>query len=256
MLYSLIPPILIVLSLIGIILMLVSKSKEVANLPEDHFLDREADMENMGFFGRVAWKIKSIKWDDVKHLFLRILEWIARKSRLIFLRLESRFANLSSDIRSKRQARVNKDSANPEVRTENDIIRKLKEYKADKNSGAETIEEIAAPKKKSFLEASKEVAVKRAIATEEREVKPMISDKVVNPRVRTEIKDRLEELLIERIAINPKDIEAYERLGEYYMEIKSYNDAKECFKQVIKLNPSDRNAKYRMKRLETILAKQ
>jgi len=39
-------------------------------------------------------------------------------------------------------------------------------------------------------------------------------------------------------------------LGEYYMEIKSYTDAKECLKQVLKLNPSDRNAKYKMRRLE------
>ncbi len=68
------------------------------------------------------------------------------------------------------------------------------------------------------------------------------------------MKDRLEELLIERIAANPKDLEAYERLGQYYMEIKGYTDAKECFKQVIKLDPGNRNAKYRLKRLETLLA--
>ena len=63
------------------------------------------------------------------------------------------------------------------------------------------------------------------------------------------------EYFVFQVTVNPKDIEAYERLGEYYMEIKSYNDAKECFKQVIKLNPGNRNVKYKIRRLEYLLSK-
>lgn len=254
MLYSLIPPILIVLSLIGIILMLVKKSTQVASLPEDHFEQEDGqDFQKRGFASKIMWRIKKIRWDDVKHFFLAILEKIARKSRVIFLKLESRFGSLSNDIRAKRQARTNKTLQNSESRPDQDILKKLKDYKlAEKNEQTmETTEAVVSSEK-----ADRKKVGKKNEPEEEREVKPMISEKVVQPRVRTEIKDRLEELLIERIAINPKDIEAYERLGEYYMEIKSYMDAKECFKQVIKLNPSDRNAKYRMRRLENILAKQ
>ena len=80
----------------------------------------------------------------------------------------------------------------------------------------------------------------------------MVSEKVAKPK--TEIKDRLEELLIERIAANPKDIEAYERLGQYYMEIENYEFGKECFKQVVKLSPTNRNAKYALKKLERLLS--
>jgi tetratricopeptide (TPR) repeat protein len=181
MVYSLIPPILIILSLIGIIVMLLKKSKQVANLSLEEIAAEEGVFsKNAGLLGKMGWKIKSIHWDDAKHFFLAILEKITRKSRIVFLKLEARFAGWSNDIR----------------------------------------------------------------------------EAVVTPHLRAEIKDRLEDLLIERIAVNPKDIEAYERLGEYYMEIKSYMDAKECFKQVLKLSPSDKNARYRMQRLENILSKQ
>ena len=39
------------------------------------------------------------------------------------------------------------------------------------------------------------------------------------------------------------------------MEIKSYEFAKECFKQVIKLDPLNRNVKYKMRRLEHLLSR-
>ena len=66
-------------------------------------------------------------------------------------------------------------------------------------------------------------------------------------------KDAFEKILIERIALNPKDVEAYERLGEYYMEIENWNYSKECFKQVLKLSPDNENIRTKMKKLETIL---
>jgi len=68
-----------------------------------------------------------------------------------------------------------------------------------------------------------------------------------------EDKDQYEEILIERIALNPRDIEAYERLGDYYMERKGYGDAKECYKQVLKLSPVNRKARVCMRKLERIL---
>jgi len=72
---------------------------------------------------------------------------------------------------------------------------------------------------------------------------------------KAEKKDLFEKILIDRIASNPKDIEAYERLGEYYLEIENWEYAKECFKQVIKLNPRSINARSRMRKLERILSK-
>jgi tetratricopeptide (TPR) repeat protein len=68
-------------------------------------------------------------------------------------------------------------------------------------------------------------------------------------------KDIFEKIMVERIAANPKDVEAYERLGEYYIEIESWEYAKECFKQVIKLNPENNNAKDKMRELERVFSK-
>jgi len=268
MLYSLIPPTLIIASLIGIILMLLKKSSQVGNLPFEESGDgrSEAGVKS-GLAGAIRQRIKTIRLDGAKHLSLRILEKITSKTRIVFLKLESRFAGWSNDIRSKRQVREkNNSSARAEkdsrIAAKSDIIEKLRDYKLGQrenrdakkdnaeNQAAGAVEEIMTDEKKVKI-----ISAKPKEVAGERIAKPMISDKVAAPRRRTEMKDRLEELLIERIAVNPKDIEAYERLGEYYMEIKSYTDAKECLKQVLKLNPSDRNAKYKMRRLENILTK-
>jgi tetratricopeptide (TPR) repeat protein len=84
---------------------------------------------------------------------------------------------------------------------------------------------------------------------------PMVSEKVVHPEPQAEMKSRLEAALIERIAANPQDIEAYERLGDYYFEQGNHHDALECFRQVLKLSPANRKARVRLKRLERISEK-
>ena len=82
-----------------------------------------------------------------------------------------------------------------------------------------------------------------------------IKEKIEIAQNTAEKKDLFEKILIERIAANPKDIEAYERLGEYYMEIENWNYAKECFKQVLRLNPSSTNVRSKMRELERLLGK-
>jgi len=247
--------------------MLMKKSAEVQHLPAEEKIAGLEYLQNTetGFFG----KIKNIKWDNIKHWLLAIMEKVTRKARMMFLKLESRSANLSNSIREKRKARSQKIASEVSLQQESDIMKKLEKYDGGTEKDLESLktegvavaeEKIVHQREKIWQalfvkgKATKEVAAKR-VDLEEKEIKPIISDRVVTPKSRAEIRDRLEELLIERIAINPKDIEAYERLGEYYLEIKSYMDAKECFKQVIKLNPSDRNAKYRMRRLENLLSK-
>lgn len=246
MLYSIIPPILIVISLAGIIVFLMKKSDKVSRLSIEEIIREEEErkimMEDAGFFQKITLKIKGAKRDDFKHVILALLEKITRKSRVVFLKLESKFGGWSANIREKRKARTEKQMLVENSRKDESTIQKLKEYKLEKKEEAE-------------IEMKKPAFEKSALnkIEEEKIIKPIISEKVARPH-KAEMRDRLEELLIERIAANPKDLEAYERLGQYYMEIKSYTDAKECFKQVIKLDPGNRNAKYRLKRLETLLA--
>lgn len=87
-----------------------------------------------------------------------------------------------------------------------------------------------------------------------RVVPPVAKEKVVLPaKAVSPEKSQFEDILVERIAMNPRDIEAYERLGDYYMDRDSYDDAKECYKQVLRLSPVNRKAKLRMRKLEKIL---
>ena len=265
MLYSIIPPILIVASLVAIIIFLVKKSGKVSQLSIEEIAREEEErkimMEDAGFFQKISLRIENIKWDDFKHGLLGMLEKITRKSRVVFLKLESKFGGWSENIREKRKARTERKMQVQNAGKKENIFQKIREYKPERKVveiKAEEEIEIRRPafERRAFKRIEEEPASTRGDASStrggEKIIKPIISEKMVRPR-KAEMKDRLEELLIERIAANPKDLEAYERLGQYYMEIKGYADAKECFKQVIKLEPGNRNAKYRLKRLENLL---
>ncbi len=62
-----------------------------------------------------------------------------------------------------------------------------------------------------------------------------------------------EEELIDRIAKNPKDAASYEELGDYYMSNENLEDAKACYRQVIKLSPLNREVKEKVRKLERLL---
>jgi tetratricopeptide (TPR) repeat protein len=87
-------------------------------------------------------------------------------------------------------------------------------------------------------------------------IRPMISEQVARPeKLKRKVLERpAEEELIGRIATNPKDYTAYEALGDFYMERGSIQDAKECYKQVLKLSPVQRLVKIKIRRLERLLS--
>lgn len=237
MLYSIIPPILVVLSLVGLILFLVKKAPQVANFPEEQNFsaDSKIDLREPGLFSKSVQKTKGLNWKVGERAALAILEKLMKLLRFIFLKPGAIFSRWWIRIKNIRKSKAAEQIIEEQSKSaDEDIINKIKNYRSDKKivikkGGSEPI-----------------------IESEEKPVKPMVSEKVAKPK--TEIRDRLEELLIERIAANPKDIEAYERLGEYYLEIENFEFAKECFKQVIRLNPSNRNVKYKMKKLERLLS--
>ena len=76
---------------------------------------------------------------------------------------------------------------------------------------------------------------------------------MTNQQLEIKEKNQLEEALIRRVAINPRDIEAYERLGDYYMESENFRDSHECFKQVLILSPSHYKAKIRIRKIEKLI---
>ena len=84
-------------------------------------------------------------------------------------------------------------------------------------------------------------------------IRPLIKENATHPVIKNKEKNQLEEVLIKRIAINPKDIEAYERLGDYYLESENYQDSKECFKQVLRLSPMHYKARLKIRKLEKLI---
>jgi hypothetical protein len=252
MLYSIIPPIIIVLSLIGIIVFLAKKAPQVALLEDsDDIKELSGDeIEKRGFFKRI-FRSNGAEGGGLKQGFLAFLEKFTRKLRVLFLKLENLFTRWSENIRKKRKSQTMAESEeNKNIPgeisdegmqngTNGDIISRVRNYgqKIDvANRNTTQTRKMNLPQDE-----------------EERVFRPIISEKVVIPRSKPEIKNRLERILIERIAANPKDTEAYERLGEYYFEIENYQHSKECFKQVVKLDPMNANVKDKMRKLERLL---
>ncbi|NCU41110.1 MAG: tetratricopeptide repeat protein [Candidatus Moranbacteria bacterium] len=127
----------------------------------------------------------------------------------------------------------------------------MKEEKKNVSLRKEVEKKLLAEEKEKFFQEENQWGKKK-----EKDERPMVSEKISKEprRVSLARDDVYETSLIERIALNPRDIEAYEMLGDYYIDRKNFTDAKDCYKQVLKLNPMSRGAKMRMRRLERVLA--
>ncbi len=218
MLYTIVPPILIVISLVGIIIFLVKKAPEVAKLDREE----EKNKERSAISKKSIWSIlrkKNIEeHKDFNHRTLLFLEKTTKKLKVFFLKMENMFTDWGESIRNKRKAREEEHVVRAlELIEENKFSKEIEKSEALENGKVEEREEESEPK--------------------------------------IEKKDILEKILVERIATNPKDIEAYERLGEYYFEIENWNYSKECFKQVLKLNPRNIGIRSKMRKLERMLGK-
>ncbi len=88
--------------------------------------------------------------------------------------------------------------------------------------------------------------------------RPTVSEIAVHPEIKKNPVGRTnhrEENLIARIARDPKDFTAYEELGDHYLDIGNIKDAKECYRQVLKLSPVHRLVKIKIRRLEKLLTR-
>jgi len=214
MLNYILPPIIIIVSVSILIMFLFKKA---AQIPAGDFvadeIKRREEKSNV--------KIMSV----LGHWSLKILERIMHRAKLLSLK----FHNVSNvwfqTIREKRQRNV---------QMQKEINEKKNQQNADEREKREV----------ENVQDSENVVVEEIL-------RPMVRADVTMPqRKRIVEKNQLEEALIRRIAINPKDIEAYERLGDYYLENENFNDSLECFRQVLKLSPIHHKARLRIRRLE------
>jgi tetratricopeptide (TPR) repeat protein len=213
MLSYIIPPIVIVLSLAALIFFLFRKSAEIS----EELILKEKRNE---FRSNQIEKQKLFRFTQ---LILKISEKIMQRFKLFSLRFYNKTDNWFHSIKEKRENRIS-NAPRPE--------------KEEMKIGVDNI------------------SVRRdtvRIEETEIEIEPMVSKEAVHPDSRIQVRNEFEKALIERIAFNPKDIEAYERLGDYYIEIGNFNDSLACFEEVLKLSPGSRRAKIKTKRLQKIV---
>jgi tetratricopeptide (TPR) repeat protein len=220
MLNYIIPPIVIVLSLAGLIIFLFRKSNQIS---QDLIVEEEKR-------SKVPVRLDKKKLFRFTQLMLQISEKGMQYFKLLSLKFYNKADNVFHSIKEKREERLDiqkefPKETNDEKSKENVVIVKEKEMMVDN------------------------IVIKE----EEVEMRPMISREVVQPDSKTLVKSEFERALIERIALNPRDIEAYERLGDYYIEIGNFNDSLSCFEEVLKLSPMNRKSKIKVKRLQKIV---
>jgi len=238
MLYYIIPPIVIVISLGALIFFISRKSDAIQKE-----IRKEEELELDG-----AGKVMISKL----HLFsLAFLEKLMLKIKLFFLKSYNQFDHWVHSIRDKKEEKQEQIEISEEAREEAENLAETQVTALVRPE--EAVRPIVEVKEKvmDIPEALRRMATPKVV--EEVRMVPMVSKRVTQPEVRRKKKSQLEEALIERIALNPRDIEAYERLGDYYLETKNNEDALECFRQVLKLSPGNHKAKLRLKKLEKMV---
>lgn len=221
---------------------------------------------------------------------LRVIEKVAQRSKLLSLRIYNGIHEFLQSVKEKRklsdmrqqELEIAAQEQGKDLSQSEGFFRRV-EHAYQKEEGGAVTEEVAV-QSESEKDVSRELSQKvpdiqsgvseeqpsgfsitTPIRRRSREeapekvfipLKPMVSEQAVRPdRLKRKAVERpAEEELIARIATNPKDYTAYEALGDFYMERGSIQDAKECYKQVLKLSPVQRLVKIKIRRLERLLS--
>lgn len=215
MLNYIIPPIIIIISLSALVIFFSRKAKQI---PAQENSKEEGEKKTRR---KISMAISA-----AGQFILKILERLMHKFKLLSLKFHNISNSWFHSIHEKRQRKIieQQETEKSQNIKENDKIK-------------ENIIQEKIPKN----------------IQDEKTIRPLIREDVTNPQMENKDKSKLEEALIKRIAINPRDIEAYERLGDYYLESENFRDSHECFKQVLMLSPSHYKAKIRIRKIEKMI---
>jgi hypothetical protein len=250
--YLIIPPFVIVLSL-GALLWFLSRRMGDADIAEK--------LASMKGSTQTESHSRSL---SRRAFFLKLLETLASKFKTGTLRIHNFFQSSLERLRKQR--------------TEIDTMRKNlsegmgsgRERMTEKRPLFDRRKQAEAPSSKEFLEkkllsgedADASVVQPESILkgvmvgpeTEGFKSRPMLRENVVRPETAfgRRMESPREETLIARIVENPRDAAAYEELGDCYFAVRNLQDAKECYRQALKLHPTNRAVKIKIRRLEKV----
>ncbi|MFZ2153689.1 MAG: tetratricopeptide repeat protein [Candidatus Moraniibacteriota bacterium] len=245
-LYFILPPVVIVASLALAIYLLSKKSLEISEEIKSGEIDPQIEES------RISMEVKS-HW-------LHFLEKIAHISKVIALRVHNSTERKLAFIKSKKnKIESDLDKKDFEERGLDSLVESKEEVLAESIEAEAPVKEVnnsvdaiqvkrVNPIGRIFSRSRKNndsmVADDFAKFKEEG---VMLSKEITYPE---EKKEELESLLVERIASDPRDIEAYERLGDYYISQSNTVDAESCYKQVLKLNPQSLSVRNKLSRFK------
>lgn len=221
-----VPPIILVIALASLAVMLGRKSADLKNI-KDFRTQSGAPEEKAGWKNRLNF---------IGRKTLHVLEKILDLSKMAFKKTEQMFSVWAAKLRARRNGKKFEETTSNDSPKEPDEASILEEI--------EKTEEISVnltQTGENLRYAGNEVIVRRKIHEEP----------IVIPKKEPLPEDRVREAaLIYRIAENPKDLEAYQEIGDYYMGVGNIKDAKESFKMVLKLRPRDLKAKSSLREIE------
>lgn len=210
-----------------------------------------------------------------KELFLRVLEKWAQRFKVVSLRTHNSLHDFTQSVKESRRKMQGNISEAPQVEVEKEAEKETESIvftSPEKKEGffsrlkrkvnnevKQEKEEVSITLNQPIVRRSHEERVAKE-SFEQKEIipRPMVSETAAEPELRKgRVKPNIsrEETLIARIAVNPKDFTSYEELGDYYLEIENIKDAKECYRQVLKLSPVHRMVKIKIRRLEKLLTR-
>lgn len=200
-----------------------------------------------------------ISFPRTKEFFLKILEKSGQHFKVMSLRTHNALHEFTQSVKKSR-AKVHtalvssapepRDSDSKIIFTDESAPPVAPETRAPRS--VETLLSTPIVRKERVSEPAFQVEKKK-----EEVPRPMVSEVAVHPERKKRVHPNAarEESLIGRIARDPKDFTAYEELGDYYLEMENIKDAKECYRQVLKLSPVHRMVKIKIRRLEKLLTK-
>jgi len=219
------------LSLAGVAVIILKKIPVLLKLPVKPPDGQPPSFLLKSLAQKIILRLRGLRFSSYLPAISAWFEKTLRKLRLLLLKIDNVFVKLIGSSREKTQIWTVRSRAWMEQHR----LKKIKKLEVlEKLDQAEIIETIQKAKED----------VKNGNGKNEK--KPEISKPELSEE---ELKYAEETSCIDMIARDPRNIEAYRRLGFLYCEQGNKEDAKNCFKQVLKLNPDDLEVISKMKDL-------
>jgi len=177
---------------------------------------------------KIGTRLRGLRYSSYQPALVSWLEKVLRRLRLLVLKIDSVFVSWIGQSREKSQIWTVRSRAWMEQHRLKKIQKLQVLEKLDQAEILETIQKAKEDVRKEEIKNGK--------------IEPEEAGSIMTQKIQTTteafVRDK-EKKFIDEIARDPRNVEAYKQLGFLYCEQGNKDDAKNCFRQVLKLNPDD-----------------